>query len=148
LLELVKRDLIQSLLVGSIEEDLGDDLCALRVVLVRIERFPPSKPVMSVSSSANFVSEVFSSSPADTKTPFAPSLHARDWTQVVALLCAEVQELLRDLGRYGMVAIVRGRHFAVSIAQEASHGLSRMQRQRLLEDVQTLAHCGGGAVVV
>lgn len=44
-----------------------------------------------------------------------------------------------------MVAVVRSRHFAVAIAQEAGHGLGGVQSQGLLEDVQALRH--GGRVV-
>ena len=87
-------------------------------------------------------------SPGNTKTPLATSLHARDRTQVIALLSTEIQELFGDLCGYRMVAIVGSRHFAVAIAKEACHRLGRVQRQRLLKDVQTLAHGGGGVVVV
>jgi hypothetical protein len=86
--------------------------------------------------------------PGNTKTPLAASLHAGNGTKVVALLSAEVQELFGDLCRYSMVAVVRGRHFTVAISQKACHGLGRVQRQRLLEDVQALAHGGGGVVVM
>ena len=86
--------------------------------------------------------------PSNTKTPLATSLHARDRTQVIALLSTEVQELFGDLCRYGVVAMVGSRHFAVTIAQEACHGLGGVQCQRLLEDVQALAHGGGGVVVM
>lgn len=47
-----------------------------------------------------------------------------------------------------MVAVVGSRHFAVAITQKACHGLGGVQSQRLLEDVQALAHCGGGVVVM
>ena len=87
-------------------------------------------------------------SPGDTKTPLATSLHARDGTQVISLLGAEVQELFGDLCCYGMVAVVGSRHFAVAIPQKACHGLGGVQSQRLLEDIQALAHCSGGVVVV
>ena len=80
--------------------------------------------------------------PAHAKAPFTPSLHARNGSQVIALLGAEVEELLGDFGRHGMVAIVRSRHFAVAIAKEAGHRLSRVQSQGLLEDVQALRHDG------
>ena len=86
--------------------------------------------------------------PGNTKTPLAASLHTRNGTQVIALLSTEVQELFGDLCRYSMVAVVRGRHFTVAISQKACHGLGRVQRQRLLEDVQALAHGCGGAVVM
>ena len=49
---------------------------------------------------------------------------------------------------YGMVAVVGSRHFAVAIPQKACHGLGGVQSQRLLEDIQALAHCSGGVVVV
>ena len=42
LLQLIKRDLVQGLLVRSVQKDLGYDLLALRVVLVRIKGFSPS----------------------------------------------------------------------------------------------------------
>lgn len=87
------------------------------------------------------------SSPADTKAPLASSLHTRDWPEIVALLCAVVQELVGDLGGDGVVAIVGCGHFTVAVTQEASHGLSGVESQRLLEDVQALGH-GGGVVAV
>lgn len=127
LLQLIKRDLVQGFLVRSVQEDLWYDLLALRVGLVRIKGFSPS---------------------GNTKTPLAASLHTRNGTQVIALLSTEVQELFGDLCRYSMVTVIRCRYFAVAIAQEACHGLCRMQRQRLLKDVQALAHGGGGVVVM
>jgi hypothetical protein len=87
-------------------------------------------------------------SPGNTKTPLATSLHARDRTQVIALLSTEVQELFGDLCCYGMVAMVGSRYFAVAVTQETCHGLSGVQCQRLLEDIQALAHGGGGVVMV
>ena len=42
LLQLIKRDLVQSLLVRSVQKDLWHDLLALRVVLVCIKSFSPS----------------------------------------------------------------------------------------------------------
>jgi hypothetical protein len=42
LLQLLKRDLVQGLLVRGIQEDLGHDLRTLWVVLVCIESFSPS----------------------------------------------------------------------------------------------------------
>jgi len=44
-----------------------------------------------------------------------------------------------------MVTVVRSRHFAVAIAQEAGHGLGGVQSQGLFEDIQALRH--GGRVV-
>lgn len=41
LLQLIERDLPESLLIRRIQENLGDNLIALRVVLARIERFSP-----------------------------------------------------------------------------------------------------------
>jgi hypothetical protein len=87
-------------------------------------------------------------SPGNTKTPLAASLHARNRTQVVALLSAEVQELFGDLCGDSVVPVVGSRHFTVAIAKEACHGLGGVQRQWLLEDVQALAHGGGGVVVM
>jgi hypothetical protein len=78
--------------------------------------------------------------PAHAKAPLAPSLHARNGSQVIALLGAEVKELLGDFGCDSMVAVVWGGHFAVAIAQEAGHGLGGMESQRLFEDVQALRH--------
>lgn len=49
LLQLIKRDLVQSLLVRGIQEDLGHDLGTLWVVLVCIKGFSPSVKVMLVS---------------------------------------------------------------------------------------------------
>jgi hypothetical protein len=44
--------------------------------------------------------------PAHAKAPFAASLHARNRSQVVALLGAKVKEFLSDFGCDGMVAVV------------------------------------------
>lgn len=49
LLQLVKRHLAQSLLVRSVQEDLGDNLLALRMVFVRIKGLPPSEKARLVS---------------------------------------------------------------------------------------------------
>jgi hypothetical protein len=42
LLQLVKRHLLERLLIGSVQEDLGYNLGSRRMVLVSIERFSPS----------------------------------------------------------------------------------------------------------
>jgi len=48
LLQLIKRDLVQGLLVRSVQEDLGHDLLALWVVLVCIKGFSPSTLTISL----------------------------------------------------------------------------------------------------
>ena len=44
--------------------------------------------------------------PAHAKAPLAPSFHARNGSQVIALLGAEVKELVGDFGCDSMVAVV------------------------------------------
>ena len=78
--------------------------------------------------------------PAHAKAPLAPSFHARNGSQVIALLGAEVEELLSDFSRHSVVAVVRSGHFAVAVTQEAGHGLGGVQSQWLFKDIQALRH--------
>ena len=56
LLQLIKRDLVQGLLVRSVQEDLWYDLLALRVGLVRIKGFSPSAWATSAHAFLSLVS--------------------------------------------------------------------------------------------
>jgi hypothetical protein len=80
LLQLIKRHLVQRLLICSVQEDLRNNLRAQWVVLVRIESLSPSTPAESVSCSISLQFQMIFNSPANTETPLATSFHARNGT--------------------------------------------------------------------
>ena len=80
-------------------------------------------------------------SPGNTKTPLA-AIRQPHLAQVVAPRGREVEELFRYDTRDGVVASVRGGHFAVARAREAGQGLCRVEREGLLEDCGVLAVVG------
>jgi hypothetical protein len=77
LLQLLKRDLVQSLLVRRVQKNLRNNLRALRVCLVSIECLSPSIPEDQSRVQSNTYTKR-SNSPANTKAPSATSLHARN----------------------------------------------------------------------
>jgi hypothetical protein len=72
LLQLLKRDLVR-----RVQENLRNNLRALRVCLVSIECLSPSIPEDQSRVQSNTYAKR-SNSPANTKAPSATSLHARD----------------------------------------------------------------------
>jgi hypothetical protein len=77
LLQLLKRDLVQSLLIRRVQEDLRNNLRTLWVRLVRIKCLSPSIPEDQSRVQSNTYAKR-SNSPANTKAPSATSLHARN----------------------------------------------------------------------
>lgn len=118
------------------------------MILVSIKCFSPSERTILVSYFYICSRRTRPNLPGDTKTPLATSFHARDGTQVIALLGAEIEELLGDFRSDCMCTKITGGDFTVAVAQEACHGLGRVQGQWLLEDIETLRHGVGGAVMV
>lgn len=85
LLQILKRNLTQRLLVGRVEEDLGHNLIARRLPSSCLKCLEPS---------------------AGAQAPLAAALHAWDGAEIVALAGGEVEELFGDFGGDGVVTVV------------------------------------------
>jgi hypothetical protein len=77
LLQLLERNLVQSLLVRRVQEDLRNNLRTLWVRLIRIERLSPSIRKNQCHAQLDTHAKR-SNSPANTKAPSATSLHTRN----------------------------------------------------------------------
>ena len=96
--QVIQSDLFQGLLIRGAEEYLGHNLVALPAP--RFKCLLPS---------------------ACTKTPFTSAFHAWDAAQVVALLGAELKELIGHFCSDAVVPEVRLGDFAEAIAEESGH---------------------------
>lgn len=67
-----------------------------------------------------------------------------DLSQIIPLLRAIRQKLLRDLGRYSVVPKVTGGHVAVAVSQVACHWVCGVDGEGLAEHIEGFGHLGGG----
>lgn len=96
--QVIQSDLFQGLLIRGADEHLGHNLVALPTP--RFECLLPS---------------------ACTETPFTSAFHAWDATQIVALLGAELEELVGHFCSDAVVPEVRLGDFTKDIAEESGH---------------------------